>query len=92
MFTSPQIIMLMEFVYSLLSRDSSRCMKVSKLPVGGLYIHRIQNTLLESLNFRAQASRSCSLQYSVKSIVCTVHDKVSCTNIPTLPSLQVFLQ
>jgi hypothetical protein len=90
MFISLQMITLMEFVYSLLSRESSRCMKVSKLPVGSLYIHKIQNTLLESLNFRAQASRSCSLQYSVKSM--DVHDKVSCINIPIPPSLWVFLQ
>jgi hypothetical protein len=90
MFISPQTIKLMEFVYSQLSRDSSRCMKVSKLLVGGLYIHKIQNTLFEILNFKAQASRSCSLQCSVKSI--DVYDKASCTNIPTLPSLQVILQ
>jgi hypothetical protein len=90
MFLSPQIITLMEFVYSLLSRDSSRCMKVSKLPVVCLYMHKIQNTLLESLNFQAQAFSSFSLQYSVKSI--DVHDKVSCKNIPTPPSLWVILQ
>ena len=42
--------------------------KVPKFPVGGLYIHKIQKTLFRTLNFKAQASKSCSLQYSVKSI------------------------
>ena len=90
MFMSPQMITLREFVYSRLSRNSNRCIKVAKLPVGGLYIHKIQNTLLEILNFKAQASKSCSLQYSFKSI--DVYDKVPCTNIPTPPSLWVILQ
>ena len=85
MLTSPQIIRFMEFVYTLSSAHCNKYIKVPKFPVGGLYIHVIQKTFFEILILRPQTSRSSSLQNFVRPI--GVQDKLSCTYIPTQPSL-----